>query len=309
MAKSSLRSSPLTGSHRATLLVLLALMSACMGARTACAATTGEIFGWLEDEGDATLLRIERNGQRVAYDPGIGFARCDSVSILASAPAPVTIATADGSRIFVKPGQSAVTIGCTAKEGGVTRDLALFLQQLLHRSNQRLPQMAATRALPMPCGHPALDVPLLSRGEEIPSMVVGGRSSLLLTWVSTDPPVDVELRNAQGTVVAKASAVHDQPLRLKAPLKSDLRYHLRLTDKCGKSIEDDDVQAVSATHRPALPPELARLPEPQRTIFYADYLVGFGDGRWGLEALQLVGSLPQGDKVVEEWIEQWGSRP
>jgi hypothetical protein len=139
-------------------------------------------------------------------------------------------------------------------------------------------------------------------------MLVGDRSSLLLTWVSTDPPVDVELRDARGTVVAKASSVHDLPLRLKAPIKANVRYSLRLTDKCGKSIEDSDVEAVATSHRPALPPQLAKLPEPQRTIFYADYLVGFEDGRWGLEALQLVGSLPRGNKVVEQWIDQWGTR-
>jgi hypothetical protein len=276
-----------------------------IAARTACAASSGEVFGWLQDERQSSLVEVERNGQKVPYDPGVGLSRCDSVSVVASAPGRVAIATVDGSRLLLERGRT-VKIGCTSTAGGVTRELALFLAQLLHRSNQRVPQAAVTRALALPCGDRALEVPLLPKG--LPSMLVGGRSSLLLTWVSTDPPVTVELRTAQGTVVAKASSVHELPMRLKAPVKSNVRYSLRLTDKCGKRIENDDLEAVPASHRPSLPPELAGLPEPQRTIFYADYLVGLEDGRWGLEALQLVGALPRGNKVVEQWIDQWGSR-
>jgi hypothetical protein len=268
-------------------------------------ASSEDVFAWLETPADARYLQIVRDQHVVAYSPEVGLLSCDQVSISETAARSTTeiaIAAVDGSRLSVKRGRAPVTIGC-ASTPGVSQQLAVFLRNLFTRSNERVMQLAATR---QPCRAP--DIPLLSQSRKLPTLLSAGRTSLLLTWVGV-APLDVNLWSGGGGRLAHEGAVDEHVLRLSAPIQAPGNYALQIKNRChadsGKvSAGRMSIRVVPAGQRPPLPQELQELPEPQRTIFYADFLLSQADGIWGLEGLQLVGALPE-SAVVKEWIGQW----
>lgn len=278
----------------------------CISAAIAWAAPQ-DVFAWLEDQNQDAFIQVVRNGAVIPYDRGVGLQPCDSVSFSPAAPpgaTTVAISTADGSRLLIERYQKPVTIRCTSPVG-LTREVAAFVQALIGKSNQRMSQIVGTRGGADCHDHSDLDVPLLSKAN-VPTMLVAGRPGIALTLVGSHIPFDVELASPAGAVVAHETLVQQHFLRISAQAIRPGRYQLRVRDSCGGGIEDDDFNVVSADQRPAIPELLANLPDPGRTIFYADYLIALNDGRWGLEALQLVAALPRDNPAVAGWLEQWG---
>jgi hypothetical protein len=270
------------------------------------------VFAWLEDDTQQKLIQISRSGRIAPYDREAGFRACDEVSLAPAAPtvvAPVAISTADGSRYILDRGSGPIKIPCSPAVG-LAHDTATFLRALIQKSNMRLPMMAATRGQASCSGPNDVVVPLLSTQADIPTLLVSDRRSLVLTWVGSAAPFQIELDSPEGTPVTHVVSFDGHILRTPPTTLPVGRYRLRLLDSCGAGVEDDDVEVVAAIQRPKLPKELQQLPEPQKTIFYADYLIALDDGRWGLEALQLVGALPRSDSAAQAWIARWaGGQP
>jgi hypothetical protein len=266
-------------------------------------AASGDAFAWLEDESQARYIAVERQGKAVSYDSSAGLQACDVVKFSEGAsagpPPPIYISKVDGSRVRLNR-EKPLKISCSSGEG-VTQQVLAFLQSIVHGSNIRMRAIAVTKG-EAPCST-AVDVPLLA--EKGPIMLVAGRPSLLVAWTGSSPPVNAEMRSADGTIVGQARAVREHVLEMKASITTPGQYTLKLEDACNTNIGEDDVEVVPLQQRPAMPDELASLAEPQRTLFYADYLVALKDGRWGLEALQVAGSLPRDNPLVEGWLEQW----
>jgi hypothetical protein len=300
-------------SRLSTAAACLTLAALSLWGAAACAAPTEE-FGWLEDTRQAHYLQIIRHGTEVAYNAAGGLQSCDVISVVEPAPstARVIVVFADASRHILRPGQPAMTVGCGTSRG-VSHAVAVFLRSLfVGTTHRRVLKIAASKRVCMkspqdkdpPAADP--DVALPASSGKIPTMLTSGRSSVLLTWMDAVPPVDFHLRVVRGETLAhQIVQSKTSTLRLQAKIASPGHYRLVVTDQCLLiPLEDDDIEVVPAQERPPVPGDLAELPDPARTIFYADYLAGQGDGRWALEALQLVGDLPE-TPLTRQWIARW----
>jgi hypothetical protein len=278
------------------------MLLACMASMAAHAA--GQTYAWLEDESQETLVRVVRGNQTHGYDPATGFLACDQVSLTSAASGTIAIATTDGARLLLGDRIRSVKLPCSSRTG-VARDVAMFLQALLRKSNMRIPVVAATRGAAGKCALHDLDMPFLSSGENIPTMLTSDSSPLVLAWTGTAGPFTIQIDSPDGSAMLRAAAIEANVYRAEVKSLPRGHYQLHLSDSCHGELEDDYLKVVAPAERPPVPPQIADLPEPGRTIFYADYLLGLGDGRWGLEALQLVARLPDTDPEARAWIRQW----
>ena len=89
-------------------------------------------------------------------------------------------------------------------------------------------------------------------------------------------------------------------------------YTLWVRNRSGHRSEGFRQDALVATSQNLPPmPEILRNPslaEESRTLFYADFLSSQEDGRWTLEALQLVRLLPIDLPAVRQWLFRYGVR-
>jgi hypothetical protein len=279
-----------------------------------------DVFGWLENPKQAKLVQITRNNVVMPYDPKLGFQRCDSVSLLPRSKELVAVSMVDGSRFVLRPNQTPSSIKCDLA-AGVPHQLLNFLPDLFKKTLDRRAAIATTQGF----GDCAKDftVPLLPAQKAISAQLVAGRSSLFITWVGSASSVDVTLSPGDGAAgavaeaaVASVSSERRHAFEIKAPFTSVGHYHLRLEDAC-RNIIYNDIQVVDGKKRPSVPSDLKQspVPEPYATLFYADYLLHLDNGRWGLEALQMVNALRDSDPVlkddpsVKRWIGWWANEP
>lgn len=277
------------------------MLAGCLASMAVQAAS--QTYAWLEDDSQQAFVRLVRQGRPVAYSSTAGFEACDEVSLLKSAGGgPVAIATADGTRIVLDTRARVVKLPCGTR-AGVGHDVISFVQALLAKSNKRVPVSALTRGVAGACSHD-LGMALLSAGEQTPTMLSSDSRPLVLAWTGSARPFSVQIDSPEGTVL-HADSLQDNLYQADIKSLAPGRYRLRLNDSCRQGLEDDFLQIVRPSQLPAMPSQIASLPEPARTIYYADYLLGYGDGRWGLEALQLVARLPKSDPAAHAWIMRW----
>jgi hypothetical protein len=280
------------------------MLLTCMASMAAQADS--QIYAWLENDAQKVLIHVVRSHEVQAYDPGTGFQACDEVVLEPAVGDSVAIITADGSRLLLDPAGPSIRLSCGTSKG-VGHDVVAFLKALLQKSNMRLPTIAATRSFDAStsCMKGRLGMALLSHGSDTPTMLTSNTRSLLLAWTGAAGPFTLEIESARGSPVLHAIAINENTYRAYIRSLPPGRYRLHLSDSCHSGVEEKDLEVVPPAQLPAVPAQIASLPEPGRTIFYADYLVGLGDGRWGLEALQLVGTLPVSDPSARAWIRQW----
>jgi predicted transposase YdaD len=74
-------------------------------------------------------------------------------------------------------------------------------------------------------------------------------------------------------------------------------------------MEADDVDVVEARGIPPIPDALrtAEIDHVARQLFYADYLVALEDGRYAMQAMQLVASLAPQTPETRAWLAYWGA--
>jgi hypothetical protein len=278
------------------------MLFACLASVAAQAAD--QTYAWLEDDSQQAFVRLVRGGQPMAYSSAVGFAACDEVSLTSATTNAVAIATADGTRLVLDASVRRVKLPCDTR-AGVGHDVISFMQALLTKSNKRVPVPALTRGAPGACSHD-LGMALLSPGEDTPTMVSSDSRPLVLAWTGSARPFSVQIDSPRGTMLHVDSL---QDNLYWADIKSFApgRYRLRLKDSCNQGLEDNFLQVVEPSELPAMPSQIASLPEPGRTIYYAEYLLGYSDGRWGLEALQLVARLPKTYPAAHAWITRWTS--
>jgi hypothetical protein len=276
------------------------MLFGCLASTAVQAA--GQTYAWLEDDSQKAFVRVMRRSQPVAYSSAVGFEACDEVSLTSGTTAPVTIATADGTRLVLDSSMRVVKLPC-GRRAGVGHDAISFIQALLAKSNKRVPVSALTRGAPGACPHD-LGMSLLSQGENTPTMVSSDSGSLVLAWTGSARPFSIQIDSPDGTMLHVDSL---QGNLYQADIKSFApgRYRLRLNDSCDHVLKEDFLQIVPPGELPAMPSQIASLPEPGKTIYYADYLLGYGDGRWGLEALQLVARLAKSESAARAWIMRW----
>jgi hypothetical protein len=281
--------------------------AALAGQASVAMAAPPPTVAYLRDDADGAKVQIERQGRIVPYDPDQGFLPCDDVMLKpgSAAPAGPEVIAITIAHEFVPLGNTRWRVGCDRT--GVQGQALAFIKAATSAVATRVVRGAYSRDLSCPRGEDAepLDIPILPDGARTLLAARDGR--VYLTWTRGYPPFRIELRRrAGGATVFRGEHLARAEFTSPAVALTRGGYVLELEDRCGRIVRDEHVEAVAAGERPPLPPELAGLPEPQRTLFYADQLVATDRGRWSLEAMQLVAALPDRTPAVAAWLRQWG---
>lgn len=257
--------------------------------------------------GDALL--ITRKGQRLNYNDQEGLKACDQVTLqksnLQEIQPYVVITLANSSRIRLTEEQPIIKLPCDKPT--LTNKLAAWLKTFSQGSDERYEiNLAGSRSTEIPN---QLTIPALVAE----SAIVSSENGLLhLRWLGGEKPYKVTLApyDFPDRVAIAKSGIFEPMVNLPLASIKPGRYILTIKGSDERGVEENNLQIVKENNIPAMPSELvtAELPLMVKTLFYADYLISFEDGRFTLEALQQAASVAgrgQGQEV-ENWLHRWG---
>jgi hypothetical protein len=238
-------------------------------------------------------FEIERGGRSVSSDTPLQ--PCDKVHLADSAHR-VRITTLKGGRnIVLSRTNPDVTISCDQPD--LSAQAARVWQAVSAGPRAEVAVAAYTRGSPLAL--PIFDVEK--------SMLLSGRRALLVAWSGGLPPYRVELRGADGNLLAQASDLRDSVVQLPEAELRPGRYSLAVLQPNGDGLGEDRVFVVDARELPPPPPTLARaeLAADERELLYIYYLEGVDDGRWAFEAMQRAQALRQRMPAAARWIRSY----
>jgi hypothetical protein len=287
---------------------LSVLLLAAAWPSPAASVTSGRTVAMLVNDDDGPRVEVEREGGTLAYDPGTGFLACDIVRLKPSpqttSTLPVTILTMRHESVTLTPR------GWSAECGAHSVDANVLAKARNAFTAVELKQSVGATSRAIECPHndgdvPALDIPILP--DRVHTMLVARDGPFFINWTRDFAPFGLEITTADtGRQAFARSAIPGNGLSVDHLGLARGVYRLKLTDRCGRAVLDDHLEIVDVAQRPAMPSELAAMDEPQRTLFYADYLASADEGRWSLEAMQLVAALRPRTPAAAAWLEGWG---
>jgi hypothetical protein len=250
----------------------------------------------------AALVRIQRAGKDVTYQAAVGLLACDQLQLL-DAKKVVRIVLADGARVRLDASQPLAKIACDSNTIGTT--LGRLLSAWNSQSDTR-----DTAAGVLSRDEGPLELPILFAPS---GAVMAQADQLYLTWRGGKGPFTMALRDAGGANVAERAriATHATVLALPLPRMVPGKYALQLSDSSNEnsSLTEENMVIVEGSTIPSMPTELreAELDPTARQLFYADFLVAYEDGRYAMQALQLVAALKPQTAASRSWLASWGS--
>ncbi len=290
-------------------IVLTALMSGISQAQA-----LEETVGWVSGA-NASAITIKRSDKIVPYDEKIGILACDEI-VLKDESAKVNIRLSNNERYTLDAKKRSLTIPCDKR--GMAGELVAFLMAAANLSEMR---NNTARSVSRGAISRGLSGDAITRNQFPPypymyslvaefAVISSGKRSLYLTWDGGKKPYTIEIKNnSNNLIVISQKNINTHNVTLP---ETDLQpglYTLVLKDTVKNRIVETQLQVVSPEILPPMPEALknASLSNFDKTIFYADYLVGFEDGRWTLEALQRVASIARENSAAKDWLRNWGN--
>lgn len=258
----------------------------------------------------AAALRVKRAGKQLSYQDARGLLPCDQVELI-DRNAIVRLVLADGGRVLLNAAQPAATVPCAAPSVGQT--LGKLLLALRTQADARQLSVATLSrdvggAAVMPSDStPALSVPVLFAPRAVIG-VPGTGDAIHLAWRGGRGPYRMVLGRAlAGPLVERAGIAAHQGALDGGELAPGL-YTLTVQDAAGGALGEENLELVAPHQIPPMPSALrtAPLSASARTLFYADYLVAYEDGRYALAAMQLVARLHPQSAASRAWLQAWG---
>jgi len=292
MAKFCLRmTSTLTASG---LLLLLALLPA-----PDADAAPGSKVGWIETADRAGLapapVKIVRQGKEIVYSEAEGLKACDKIRLVDSRSV-VRITLSNAQRLILDESTPEVVVPCDSL--ALAAAAVRLLQAIIGDADAR--RVAATTRTAM-----YLEMPILVADKAV---IASGNRSLYVAWRGGVAPFSVEiLRQGGKEILVSQRNIAGHAVRLPQSVLATGQYTLVVEDAAGQGVREKELHVVAARDLPPMPKTLvdARLPENDRALFYADVLVGSGDGRFTLEALQKAAAISPQTPAAREWLKAW----
>lgn len=257
----------------------------------------------LHDE-DAARVVVSRSGATVPYDPALGLLACDAIRLAAPTAAPIKVLTVRHEIVAVTATPTVLECGQRGASASVWEALRLAFQSV----EARRTVVAASRDGDCPRTADSvapLDIPILP--ERLDTMLTERDGPFYLAWTHDFAPFALSLAPAAGGPPAfeLQGIVQNRAEVDRARLAPGV-YRLRLLDRCHREVQDEHVTVVATSQRPPMPAAFASMGEPERTLFYADYLATLNGGQWALEAMQMVAAIKPRTAAVDEWLGGWG---
>jgi hypothetical protein len=289
------------------LFLALFVLSGCL--QPALAAPT-QAAGWVDVDPvtgkvPAESFKVLRDKKPLDYEGALQA--CDEIE-LTRPDVILTIWLSDATQKRLGPGVgSRLALDCSQR--GLSMRLLSMLQAALTPSAARANRAAAMASRSVDADKEAL--PLAAPLLDAPSnSVLAGQRSLYLRWVGGVGPFAISLQDSTGRVLARRSGLGVRETTLPTAALLPGTYRLEITQAAGlqpPGIAEDKLIVQAADSRPAMPPELAaaNLPASVRALFYADFLVAQGDGRWTLEAAQIVAAIRPATPASRQWLDRY----
>ena len=251
----------------------------------------------------SNVFHVVRRGTVVPYTEAEGLLPCDQVKLL-DASATIHITLSNAQRIRLDALRPETVVPCERESIG---DSVARLLQAITGQAESFRSTASTRATASTRSAASLNIPALVAAK---TMIAEGKRSLFISWRGGKAPFSVKILSQNGSkpVLEKDNVAGHDASFPEIKLETG-QYSLIITDAEQKWIREDEFHVVSALTVPAMPKELkdANLSENARTLFYADFLVGFEDGRFTLEALQKAASISPPTPASRDWLRAWGA--
>ena len=265
-------------------------------------ASASGVVGWvLPTKGKVAppaAFRITR-ADPSAQVAGSELAPCDKVQIVDEREK-LYVALIDGARLPLDSRHPFISVPC---EVITVSDIFATAFRLLFKP----PPLIGDGEVPaVTRGVGGLTVPAFAASAA--ALGSGGRR-LFLAWDDGRAPFKVSLKR-QGSdqaIVAARDIASNHILLPSADLAPD-RYQLTVSGATGDGITQRELVVVTADRVPRLPRASvpASLSNTEKALLWAEFLENEDDGRWTLEALQIVGSLPREDPLVAAWLRRFG---
>lgn len=249
----------------------------------------------------SSAITVKRKGAAVAYDEKTGLLACDEV-LLKNDQVKVQIRLSNNERIVLDSMHPRYGIPCDRRS--VADKFFAFLMAVTKKSearNSNIPIVTITRA------ENSQTLPIIYSLVADRAVVLGGEKALYLTWGGGVPPYSIEITQySDNRLVISRHNINENAVTLPKTKLQLGRYTLELKDARDNGIKED--QFYVADKLPPMPAELANavIPDTDKTLFYADYLVGLEDGRWTLEAIQQAASIAEKTPAARTWLKSWG---
>lgn len=244
-------------------------------------------------------IKVMRNNKEVPLSNTTQLYACDKV-ILIDLQQLVRIKLADYKSLQLDASQTSVTIPCESKK--ISEKLVGVLQAIIGNSgSSRQRVLGGSRG-----SAEKLQMPSLSAETAV---VAISKNPLFLTWHGGQSPFTVELiRSTDNSIMASMNKLTKNEVRLPIIDLPVGQYSLVVKNADGSGIRESKFYLVEASKVPSMPTELrdAKLDDESRGLFYADYLLGFEDGRFTLQAIQQVANIKPQTKQTREWLSVWG---
>lgn len=247
---------------------------------------------------------IKRGNSTFPFN-GDALQACDVVH-LQNLETTVRVTLADGRRIKLDRRTPSRRVEIPCNERGVLRDLWAILRAAAGASDARAERTAAmtSRGDEAAQANLPLAVPMFGAPS---AQIVEGSRNLYLRWVGGKGPFVVTLRDKGTTqVIVQRSAIVEREISLPVKLAPGT-YEVEIGQAPGQEIAgiaEDSLVVVPASELPASPLDRAGsgLPSAAATLFYADHLVALDDGKWTLEATQMVAGLRPQTIASRDWL-------
>lgn len=268
-----------------------------------------KVSAWF-DHSNASLpnviksIKVMRNNKEVSLSNTTQLYACDKVTLI-DLQQLVRIRLADYKSLQLDASQTSVTIPCESKKIG--EKLVGVLQAVIGNSeSSRQRVLGGSRQAASKGSDEKLKMPSLNADTAV---VAISKNPLFLTWHGGQSPFTIELiRSTDNSIVASVNNLIQNDARLPISNAPVGQYSLVIKNADGSGIRESKFYLVETSKVPLMPTELrnAKLDEESRTLFYADYLLGFEDGRFTLQAIQQVANIMPQTKQTRVWLSAWG---
>ena len=275
---------------------------------TGSVAAQTRVAGWIDTppagaagQPSAPPVRITRSGAEIAYDAGDGLRSCDRLKLI-DATAVVRITLSNKERLRLDAERRELTLPCDPT--GVTQQLAAFLRAIWGSGETRRINATAASSRTGSRTRPPIIPALVGDRSEI----AGGERALYLAWSGGDAPFSIRIeRHGDDASIAALQNVSTRSATLPSVHFAPGRYVVVITDGRGRVLRDEQLHVVDAQSVPPFPPDLdgAAIAKDAKRLYYADFLAGYGDGRFCLEALQQAASISPRTAAAREWLSGW----
>lgn len=287
-------------------ILALAALVLTLGAAPAAAQVMLKRAAWIDLANAATAVRVIRAGKEQAYDQAEGLLACDTVLLLERG-AIVRVVLATGARIRLDAAQPTAAVPCDAP--GVSARVGRLLAALRTHAESR---RATVATMSRGAGSDSLRMPILFAPRAIvarnPDGDHQGRQLIHLAWQGGAGPFRAELRRADGILLAALDGISGHKASLAVMRWIPGHFALSVTSADGSGVREADFQAVAYSAIPPMPDALKRaaLHPTARSLFYADYLLGYDDGRYAMQAMQQVAAIHPQSEATRTWLAFWG---